>query len=86
MKNLNFFTELKNRWTEHSPLFFKKLMKFGAWLTALSLSLVGLGAIHGVAIPDIVPQIAGYLATAGAVTTFISKLPVKDPDYETLDK
>ena len=86
MKDLNFFTELQNRWTKHSPLFFKKLMNFGAGLTAASLTLVGLGAIPGIAIPDIVPQIAGYLATAGATITFIAKLPVKNPDYETLDK
>lgn len=86
MEKINFFTELKNRWTEHSPVFFKKLMAFGAWLTGASVTLIGLAAIPGVAIPDIVPQIAGYLATAGAVTTLISKLPVKDPDYNTLDK
>ena len=86
MKNLNFFTELKNRWTQNSPLFFQKLSKFGAALTAASLSLVGLAEIPGITLPEIVPQIAGYLATAGAAVTLVSKLPVKDPDYTTLDK
>lgn len=86
MEKLNFFTELKNRWNKNSPLFFQKLTKFGAWLTGLSVTFIGLSAIPGVTIPEIVPQIAGYLATAGAVTTLVAKLPVKDPDYNTLDK
>lgn len=86
MKKLNFFTELKNRWNENSPIFFQKLTKFGAWLTGASVTLIGISAIPGVIIPGIIPQIAGYLATAGAVTTLIAKLPVKDPDYTTLDK
>lgn len=83
---INFFTELLNRWNQSSPIFFQKLQKFGLWLTATSVTLLGLGEIPGITIPDILPKIAGYMAAAGAMIAVISKLTVKDPDYRTLDK
>lgn len=86
MEKLNFFTELKNRWKSESPIFFKKLQAYGAWATGVSVSLIGLAEIPGVSLPELLPQIAGYFAAAGAVMTLVSKLAVKDPDYSTLDK
>ncbi|MCX3264823.1 hypothetical protein [Pedobacter agri] len=37
-------------------------------------------------IPENVKTIAGYALTVGAVLAAVSKLPVKDPDYSTLDQ
>lgn len=78
---MKFTTELWNRWTAASPVFFKKLQAFGLYLTGASGALL---AIPGV--PAFIHDIAGYALTAGAVLTAVSKLPVKDPDYSTLDK
>lgn len=83
---INFFTELSNRWNQTSPIFFQKLQKFGLWLTATSATLIGLGEIPGITIPDLLPQIAGYMTAGGAMIAVISKLTVKDPDYRRLDK
>lgn len=83
---INFFTELLNRWNQSSPIFFQKLQRFGLWLTATSATLIGLAEIPGITIPDLLPQIAGYMAAAGAMIAVISKLTVKDPNYNTLDQ
>lgn len=78
---MNFFTELKNRITLNSPLFFKKIQATGITLTLLSTALIGIPGI-----PDRVQEIAGYILTAGIVMTTVAKLTVKDPDYTVLDK
>lgn len=78
---MKFLTELMNRLTANSPKFFKKLQYFGLYLTGLGGGLV---AIPG--IPEKIATIGGYLLTAGAVISVVAKLPVKDPDYESLDK
>lgn len=71
---MKILSEIKNRWTAASPIFFKKLQAFGLFLSGISGSLLALPTI-----PDNVQKIAGYALTAGAVLTFVSKLPVADP-------
>lgn len=78
---MNFFTELSNRWTENSPKFFKKLQYIGLYLAS-----VGGGLTTIPSVPEKLAEIGGYLLTAGAVLAFVAKLPVKDPDYSSLDK
>lgn len=88
---MNFFTELSNRWTESSPKFFKKLISFGAWLTATGLGLIGIPAGLTEIIPTAVDfdlsllgKIASYMVLAGLIISVVAKLPVKDP--ENLDQ
>lgn len=78
---MNFFIELNNRITSDSPKFFKKLQALGLYLTGAAGSVL---VIPG--IPESVKTIAGYSLTIGAVLAAVSKLPVKDPDYSTLDQ
>lgn len=78
---MNFFTELNNRVSSDSPKFFKKLQALGLYLTGAAGSVL---VIPG--IPESVKTIAGYALTVGAVLAAVSKLPVKDPDYSTLDQ
>lgn len=78
---MNFFTELKNRWASSSPIFFKKLQSFGLYISGVAGAVLAIPSI-----PDNIQTIAGYVLTAGAVLTAVSKLPVKDPDYSTLDQ
>jgi hypothetical protein len=78
---MNFFTELNNRITSDSPKFFKKLQALGLYLTGAAGSVL---VIPG--IPENLKVIAGYILTVGAVLAAVSKLPVKDPDYSTLDR
>lgn len=78
---MKFFTELSNRWTANSPKFFKKLQALGLYLSGASGAVLAIPTI-----PDSLKNIAGYVLTAGLVLTAISKLPVKDPDYNALDK
>jgi len=78
---MNFFKELTNRITSDSPKFFKKLQGLGLYLSGASTAVL---AIPG--IPETLKTIASYALTAGLVITAVSKLPVKDPDYSTLDK
>ena len=80
-KAMNFFTELSNRLSSNSPIFFKKLQAFGLYLTGFGGALLAIPSL-----PPKISDIGGYVITAGAVITAISKLPVKDPDYSKLDK
>lgn len=90
---MNFFTELSNRWTANSPNFFKKLISFGAWLTATGIGLIGVPAALQQIIPktanfdlSLLGTISSYMVLAGLIVSVIAKLPVKDPDYTTLDQ
>lgn len=84
---MNFFTELSERWTANSPKFFKKLISFGAYLTATGIGLFGIP----VALQELVPKeftfdltllgtIASYMVLAGLIISVVAKLPVKDTD------
>jgi hypothetical protein len=73
------------RLTIPAPSFFVKIQKIGAFLTGLSVILMGLQSqFPAVGIPDVVSKVAGYLAVAGAVAAGIAKLTVSD--YSELDK
>lgn len=77
--------ELLARIALPAPSFFVKIQKIGAFLTGLSVILMGLQSqFPAVGIPDVVSKIAGYLAVAGAVAAGIAKLTVSD--YTELDK
>lgn len=78
---MNFLTELNNRITSESPKFFKKLQALGLYLIGASTTVLAIPAI-----PENVKIIASYALTAGLVLAAVSKLPVKDPDYSTLDQ
>lgn len=78
---MDFFTELNNRISSDSPKFFKKLQALGLYLTGAAGSVLVIPDI-----PESLKIIAGYVLTVGAVLAAVSKLPVKDPDYSTLDK
>lgn len=82
---MNFFTELSKRWTEGSPKFFKKLISFGAWLTATGLGLIAIPAGLTELIPkdvnfdlSLLSKIASYLVLAGLIISVVAKLPVSD--------
>lgn len=88
---INFWTELSNRWSKTSPVFFKKFQAFGAWCTATGGALIGVPAALNATVEttidlSVMLRIASYLVLAGLVISAMSKLPVKDPDYTTLDK
>lgn len=90
---MKFLTELSNRWSANSPLFFKKLISFGAWLTATGIGLIGVPAALEQIIPktanfdlSLLGTISSYMILAGLVISVVAKLPVKDPDYNKLDK
>lgn len=92
-KKINFWTEWSNRWTANSPIFFKKLISLGAWLTATGIGLIGVPAGLEQIIPDtanfdlsLLAKIASYMVLAGLIISVVAKLPVKDPDYSQLDK
>lgn len=78
---MNFFTELNNRLTKDSPKFFKKLQYLGLYLSGAAGAILAIPSLH-----NKLQEVAGYILTAGLVLTAVSKLPVKDPDYSTLDK
>lgn len=88
---MNFLREFYNRWNENSPLFFKKIRSFGAWLTATGTALVAVPATLNATVDtgmdlSILATISSYIILAGLILTAVSKLPVKNPDYENLDK
>jgi len=81
----NFLNELWNRWTETSPKFFKKLIAFGAWLTAAGGGLIGIPAALTAIIPkevnfdlSLLGTIASYMVLAGLIISVVAKLPVND--------
>lgn len=77
--------ELISRFQLDSPSFFVKIQKIGAFLSGLSVILMGLQSqFPSVGIPDSVSKIAGYLAVAGAIAAGIARLTVKD--YDELEK
>lgn len=84
---MNFLKELSNRWTEGSPKFFKKLISFGAWLTATGLGLIGIPAGLTELIPEdvnfdlsLLGTISSYMILAGLIISVVAKLPVSDPE------
>lgn len=81
MDKLNFWIELKNRLSSNSPKFFKKLQAIGVWLAGIATVLLTIPAL-----PDIIHDISGYIITGSLVMAAVAKMPVKDPDYPTLDK
>lgn len=78
---MNYFQEFKNRLTKETPKFFKRMLWLGGYLSTAAGAVL---AIPG--IPEKLQVIAGYVLTAGLVIAAMSKLPVKSPDYDTLDK
>jgi hypothetical protein len=68
-----------------SPSFFVKVQKIGAFLTGLSVVLMGLQSqFPSVGIPAVVNTVAGYLAVAGAIAAGVARLTVSD--YSELEK
>lgn len=78
---MNFVTELNNRIFSDSPKFFKKLQAIGLYLTGAATAILAIPSI-----PQRIQEVASYALTAGLVLAAVSKLPVKDPDYSTLDQ
>ncbi len=60
---------IKKRIQSPTPVFFKKLQKWGIIVAALGGSLLA----APVALPALLIKIGGYLAVAGAVTTAVSQ-------------
>lgn len=60
---------IKKRIQSPTPVFFKKLQKWGIIVAALGGSLLAAPA----ALPALLIKIGGYLAVAGAVTTAVSQ-------------
>lgn len=69
---------LLNRLFSETPKFWRKALKLGITLTAISAGL--LVAPDGVEVPDIVQKAAGYLATAGFVLTVVAKATTTDTE------
>ena len=67
-----------NRLASETPKFWRKALKLGITLTAISTGL--LVAPEGVEVPDIVQKAAGYLATAGFVLTVVAKATTTDTE------
>lgn len=67
---------LWQRLLSETPNFWKKVLKFGITLTAISTGL--LLAPEGIELPDVVQHIAGHLATAGFVLTVVAKATTTD--------
>lgn len=78
---MNYFVEFKNRLTKETPRFFKGMLWLGGYLSTAAGAVL---AIPG--IPEKLQTIASYVLTVGLVIAAMSKLPVKSPDYQTLDK
>jgi hypothetical protein len=71
--------EFLARWESESPKFFKKLIKFGKWLSGLSAAVYAATAsIPNASLPTIVNQILGYTTVIGAVIVAVASLAVKD--------
>ena len=83
---MDFFKETLVRLKAESPSYFNKARKFGDWLSATGLGLVGVPA----AIEQIAPQfdfdlsllmqIASYMILSGIIINRMAKLPVSDPE------
>ena len=67
---------LLNRLLSETPKFWRKALKLGITLTAISAGL--LAAPDGAEIPELVQKVAGYLATAGFVLTVVAKATTTD--------
>lgn len=69
---------LLNRLLSETPKFWRKALKLGITLTAISTGL--LVAPEGLELPAIVQKAAGYLATAGFVLTVVAKATTTDTE------
>lgn len=67
---------LLKRLLSETPKFWRKALKLGITLTAISAGL--LVAPEGIEVPEMVQKVAGYLATAGFVLTVVAKATTTD--------
>lgn len=68
---------------KETPPFFKKLRLIGLIITAIGTTVLA----APIALPTVAVSIAGYLATAGAVTTAVSQAAISDAaDCEESEK
>lgn len=89
---MNTTKEFFNRLKGNTPLFFKKLISLGLWLVSTGVGLTAVPAIMEQTVPgftadlSLLSTISSYMILAGTVLGIVAKLPVKDPNYENLDK
>lgn len=69
---------LLKRLSSETPKFWRKALKLGITLTAISAGL--LVAPDGIEVPEMVQKVAGYLATAGFVLTVVAKATTTDAE------
>lgn len=67
---------LLQRLASETPKFWRKALKLGITLTAISAGL--LVAPDGIEIPELVHKFAGYFATVGFVLTVVAKATTTD--------
>lgn len=88
---MNFFTELKNRWNQDSPIFHQKLQQFGNWLLVTSIALSGIPtAMEQANLAQfdltLLVRISSYMFLASVVIKAVAGTAVKNPDYSKLDQ
>jgi len=81
MENQSFFTQLGERLTSETPIFFKKFVLFGVSLGAIGLAILGIGATP-VPVPHVLNVVAGYLVTIGTVCTAVAKSTTTNPNLQ----
>lgn len=68
---MNMLEQVGKRFTTETPKFWKKISYIGGVLTAISLGL--LAVPDNVHLPEVLVDIAGYLATGGFVLTVVAR-------------
>ncbi len=70
--------ELYLRWQAKTPLFWKKVGKFGVLLTTISGSVIGSGLL--VNVPEKLTTAFGYIGVAGVVIATLSRFAIEDKE------
>ncbi|SFT42434.1 hypothetical protein SAMN04489724_0696 [Algoriphagus locisalis] len=75
---MNILTEVKQRATAPTPLFFQKVKKAGLIIAAIGTAVLTAPGM----VPAVLLAYAGYAVTAGTVLVTISQLTVDDGSFE----
>lgn len=77
-----FLSQLLDRLTSETPVFFKKVFAFGATILAVGAAILGSQELKLLNVPDVLYTIAQYMVATGTVIGLVAKSTTVNPDLQ----
>lgn len=69
---------LKERWKSETPVFFKKVRNLMVTLSTMATSVLAVGSIPNISMPELVTKVASYILIASAAIGVTAQLTKTD--------